>query len=427
MPLSTSPVEMGSRRLLKSSMSVLALRILGAALQLLLLALGVIFFPIDDVGRNGMLWTCAVLARVGGTLGLDLYTLREMPEVWRKKELRTFYERCRGMTRSLGVVMLVASTLICLGFLMLAMHNLFDWKLAFCIPVVLLSSSMQRLFSCQIRARGQIVASQAFDALVIPATAIVMLLLALLWEPDFFIYGQVAAIVASTLMTRILWRCPEKNLTSKWLTRHEWRTILPLGMGSALSVASSRAPLLFVGAGSISQAAIYDVGQRIHSSATLASTSASAVLLPRVKTLLVAGDRPLFIKQLGITSATGLIPAVVILCALLLLGPDRMGEVLGPEYNQAWPVSVVLVVSACVTALAGLCHGVLAMAGRTRAFASIALIQLIAVITYGLFFSRGDAISMATFVAVVEIVRATVLVAMMVILSRQLLPASNIN
>lgn len=400
-------------RIYSRGIGVLAIRISGAALQLLLVALAVALFPIGDVGNNAILWSSAIISRVGGTLGLDLYLLRELPSLWAESR-RDFGLRCKGLLVSLISVLAPLILFLACGLIWLVQNGSFSRDLAIAIPVVVVASALQRLWSCQLRARGQLMLGQMLDAVALPFCAVLALLASHTWAPSLFLAGQAAAIIAiSLLMFGLLlsdWRQPGKF---RILTTREWKEVVPLGAGSALSVLASRAPILFVGASSVSQAASYEIGQRINSAATLASASATAVLFPRVKGIIgKRATRQLF-QELVSSAVLGLVPALVILLGLLVVGSNRAETLMGPEYAGAWLTAVVLTAAACVSAVTGLCHGVLAMAGSGRAFWVIAAIQASVTFAYGIFFFDGEAIHMAMFALCAEFGRGILLIVLM--------------
>lgn len=404
---------MRKNNLLSKSFGVLLIRIGGAALQLALVALAVAFFPVNDVGQNAILWSAAIMARVGGTFGLDLYVLRELPTLWEDSQSE-FGHRSKGILLSLLRVLLpLVIVLLAVGF-WLASLDLFHLEMALALPVVVFASALQRLWSCQLRARGQLMMGQTLDAVILPLTAIIFLFSSHLWAPHLFIAGQAASIVLVTLlMSALLWTDLRRSGRHQQLIARDWKQVIPLGVGSGLSVVASRAPIMFVGAASITQAASFEIGQRIHSAATLASASATAVLFPRVKGHIKQGDARQLLRELLSASVLGLIPALCILIGLVLVGPERTQLLMGPDYAGAWATAVVLAAAACVNSVTGLCHGVLAMSGSGQAFWIIAAIQASITLVYGLFYFDGVAVHMATFVLMMEIVRGTALLLLM--------------
>lgn len=396
---------------------VLAIRISGAALQLALVAMAVALFPITDVGHNAILWSTAVIARVGGTFGIDLYLLRELPSLWNRSQSE-FALRCKGLMASLLKVLIPILIVAIVGIIWLFHLDKIDRDLAFALPIVALSSSLQRLWSCQLRARGQLMVGQLFDAVALPLVAIIFLTISSIWAPHLFIAGQCAAIIlVSLVMFGLLRRDWKQPGRPQLLSIRDWKDIVPLGVGSALSVLASRGPILFVGASSVAQAASYEIGQRIHSAATLASASATAVLFPRVKGLINTGQTKQLWRELASSAVLGLVPALLILAGLLLVGGNRTEALMGPEYGGAWLTAVILSGAACINAVTGLCHGVLAMAGSSRAFWVIAAIQAAATFIYGVLFFDGTASHMALFVLGAELCRG----ALLTILTRRLI------
>lgn len=407
---------MRKNSIFSQSFNVLLIRVGGAALQLVLVALAVALFPVEDVGQNAILWSTAIIARVGGTLGLDLYILRELPSVWESSKTE-FGQRSKGILLSLSQVLLPLSILFLGTGLWLTSLGLFRLEMALVLPIVVFASALQRLWSCQLRARGQLMLGQTLDAIVLPMTAIIFLFAAYSWAPHFFIASQcISVVLLSLIMSVLLSSDLRRSGKHHKLTGRDWKSVAPLGVGSGLSVIASRAPIMFVGAASITQAASYEIGQRIHSAATLASASATSVLFPRVKGHITKGNARQLLRELLSASVLGLVPALFILAGLLLVGSEKTEQLLGSEYAGAWATAVILATAACVNAVTGLCHGVLAMAGSGQAFWIIGAIQASITLLYGFLYFDGDSVHMAVFVLFMEIGRGIALLGLISLL-----------
>lgn len=412
--------------LVGSSLLVLLIRVGGAALQLLLVALAVWLFPIREVGLNGILWTCAVIARGVGPIGADLYVLREMTPIWDGNERAHFFAMCRGISLGLARVLVLPLLLITGALVAASVIGRVPWSLSLVLPVVILASVAQRLWSNQMRAQGRVMLSQFAEGLMVPVLAVVFLLGSAAVDARTLLYGQALAIVlGAAVLWALLMRGQDKSVRYR-MDRHIWRAILPLGAGTGLSVLAARLPILFVGSYSAVQAAHYDIGQRVHSAATLASQSAATVFLPRVRRLVHDGNGRQLARELATSTAVGLVPAVLVTCALLLVGPERTEELLGAEYTGTWAVALLLSVAAVLNAATGLCHGLLAMTGHARAFLVIAAVQCVVVLGYGLFLFTGSAVEMAWFFVGAEFFRSMLLVTLAVRVFRSL-PVSRIT
>lgn len=396
---------MSSRSLVNSSLIVLFVRILGASLQVVLVAVAVAYFPIELVGANAVLWSCAIVARVSGTLGLDLFVLRELPVLWTTDRDR-FRRTCGIINRSLGAV-LVGIYCLLASFLFLSLRGDSFLELAVVVPVVMFVSSFHRLWSVEIRARGSIIFSQVLDTIFAPTLAIAAMLVSAAISPDLLLVGQMIALSCAALVVRIFVQVPAQA-RGGFLSWGQWKGILPLGVGTLFSVVASRGPLLVVSYVSVSQAAIYDVGQRFHSAATLASTSASSVFLPRVNEHVVNRRSATLTRELISTSIIGAVPAGLIVAGLFAIGPYRFEDLLGVEYAGAWRTTVLLTSAGLVTALFGICHGFLAMVNRAKSFVAIAAVQAAAVIILGALL-LPSASEMALILLLLEVCRGIVL------------------
>lgn len=399
--------------LVGSSLSVLAVRVGGAALQLVLVGLAVMFFPIREVGYNGILWTTAVIARGVGPLGTDLYALREMPALWESKERAQFFAMCRGMSVDLFKLLVFPTAVLGVALAAAVDADRVPWDLAVALPVAVVCSAAQRLWSTQIRCQERIVLSQIVEGVLMPLLAILLMLVSAMAAPSTFILGQaLAMVVGAWLSWALLVRGQDRSSRFR-MDGATWRTVVPLGVGSGLSVLASRLPILFVGLHSAVQAAHYDIGQRVHSAATLSSQAAAAVFLPRVRQLTLASRIRQMARELVTASALGAVPAALVVIGLWAVGPQRIEAALGPEYAGTWEIGMLLGFAALVNASTGLCHGLLAMTGHSRTFMVIAALQCVLVVGFAALFS-GSAVDMAWFVVAAELARSVVLVALAV-------------
>lgn len=387
---------------LRSSFIITVVRLAGAFFQILLVALAVWQFPVDTVGQNAILWSTAVLGRVGGALGFDLFSLRELPA--QTSEQKPDYLKARSINKTHAYIWVLIGVLTYIAFLILSDVSMIMWLL----PIAFISSSMHRLYSCQLRAFGSIYKSQILDSLLVPTLAIIFLLFSMICNKDYFLVGQTLAMAIGAFSVWMSLKLPREG-KAPLLKMSDVVSSLPLGLGAMLSVVASRSPIFILGSHSIGQVAVLDIGQRVHSAASIAAASASNILLPRVRQLHNSSDFGTLRSQIRLGSLTGAIPGLVIALVLILLGPDNVAMVLGDEYAGAWAVTILMSLAACVSAIGGISHGVLAMMGKNRLFTLVAFVHAVLTISMTWIFAT-TATTAAVVILALEVVRCMILI-----------------
>ena len=88
---------------------VMSIRIGGAALQMLLVAVVALRFPVEMVGLNGVMWAVALVARAAGTFGLDTSGMRSQSPLWAEGR----HDEARAIARRASSSASRLATLIC--------------------------------------------------------------------------------------------------------------------------------------------------------------------------------------------------------------------------------------------------------------------------------------------------------------------------
>lgn len=88
-------------RLALSASLVLLARVAGAILQIALVAVIALFYSVEDVGLNGLLWAVAVVFRTAGTFGLDVAGMKLQAPLWQLGETESARVYARRDTRVL--------------------------------------------------------------------------------------------------------------------------------------------------------------------------------------------------------------------------------------------------------------------------------------------------------------------------------------
>ena len=378
---------------------VMSIRIGGAALQMLLVAVVALRFPVEMVGLNGIMWAVALVARAAGTFGLDTSGMRSQSPLWaegRHDEARAIARRdARALLRIwavLTVLALAASLIVQLtagtGGLVLVLYG------------VAVSSALGRLFMVQRVARQAPLAGQFLESVALPGLALLIAIASALLAPQLLIPGQVAAFV---IISIAFWR-----LSPSAGPPVPWGQSLILAAGSALTALSVRGLMFLLGARSLAATGTYEVAQRIQSAGAMGTTAVATVFMPRIA-MSVTRRGKLIGLILEAAAVSAVLPAAL-LGFLLLLGEQRIVDLLGPEYQGTWGASVILVVATLINALTSATSNVLMLGGRERLFMIISGAQLVLVVGGAWLLGTDTAVGMAWWMLIGELLRSTAMV-----------------
>lgn len=382
---------------------VMSIRIGGAALQMLLVAVVALRFPVEMVGLNGVMWAVALVARAAGTFGLDTSGMRSQSPLWaegRHDEARAIARRdARALLRIwavLTVLALAASLIVQLtagtGGLVLVLYG------------VAVSSALGRLFMVQRVARQAPLAGQFLESVALPGLALLIAIASALLAPQLLIPGQVAAFV---IISIAFWRLspsagpPPPSVT---VPPVPWGQSLILAAGSALTALSVRGLMFLLGARSLAATGTYEVAQRIQSAGAMGTTAVATVFMPRIAMSVTRRGR-LVALVLEAAAVSAVLPTLL-LGFLLVLGEQRIVDLLGPEYQGTWGASVILVVATLINALTSATSNVLMFGGRERLFMVISGAQLVLVVGGAWLVGTDTAVGMAWWMLIGELLRS---------------------
>lgn len=352
-----------------------------------------------------MLWTAALIARVCGTVGLDMVSLGDQTTAWGQQNRDLASGLAARDTRALTVLWLSLFTLACIvaGLVALAGWSHADVIVAFSIACGV--SAMQRLWTVQLIAQGRTQVGQSIESIILPLGAIVGAILCAVYAPEALLWSQVLAFTFAALITLIV---APKRRTNMQLPRIEWLRAMPVAAGAALTALSVRLPIFVLGSVSISAAGVFDVSQRVQSAGSLGVSAVATALLPSLSQAATELDRKrLWIQVLVGACLAALIPTALLI-GLLWAGPDIFVVALGPAYVDAWLPGVLLVAAALVNASTSAVSNLLSITGFGRYFAWISALQL-ATMVLCFYLVQPDAISAALIVLCVEIERSSLL------------------
>ena len=401
---------------------VLAIRVGGAVLQMLLVAVVALRFPIEAVGLNGLIWAIALVARMAGTFGLDVAGMRAQSPLWdegRAQEAMALGRRDGAVLRRiwlvLGAVGLAAAAAVQLG------GGRGEWVVMGLL--VAAASASSRLHLVQRTARRRPLTGQLLESAVLPGLGLIAALIASAAAPGLLIPGQVlcflvVAVIRGRRAPSSGRRCEAAAIGPGELAPVPWRSALTMGAGSALTALCVRGPMFVLGTRSLAMTGAFEVAQKVQSAGSMGTSAVATVYMPRIA--MSVRHRARLARLLAEAAiASALIP-VLLLVFLLALGEDRLVDLLGPEYRGAWLASVLMVAATLVNALTSASSNVLMLGGGERAFTAISAVQLGVVVGGSWLAGTDTATGMAWWVLIGETLRAGAMTAGMVLHMRAL-------
>lgn len=423
------------------SIVVLGVRIGGAVLQMALVATIALQFSVTDVGLNGVLWSVALVARMAGTMGMDVIGLRSQSPLWAEGLQERAVALARRDLRAVARVWAVILALILLATMGLAMTG-GPWGWVLALGLVAVCSAFQRLFVTQRQARSWPILGQFMESVALPSLALVGALIAAAVAPEWLVTSQVVAFVVVALA---LWltapsgprshnRLGQGSLESTGLegayTHADgvvvpnetvsstlagapiepvpWGAALTVGTGSALTALCVRGPMFVMGGHSLTAAGLYEVAQKIQTGGAMGTSAVATVFASRIAVALRKPTELLkLLLQAGISS---LVIPLGLLAFLMVVGSDGLVAVLGSEYRGAWGAAMILVISTVVNAVTSAASNVVMLGGRERLFAGIAAVQMLIVVGGALVSGADTAVAMAVWVLIGEGFRSVCMV-----------------
>lgn len=232
-----------------------------------------------------------------------------------------------------------------------------------------------RLQSSILRGLQQIVVSQVPDTLMRPLLLLAVLVGAYLFSEDkltapqiMALRGVIAVIVLGYSIHVVLRALP--NAVRHGAAAYEFRSwmqrAIPLfGMG-LLSMIHSRADVLMLGAlRGVEEVASYSVALLLASLAILILASANTALAPAFAELFASGDLDRLQQRVTRTTRAVLLASLPLVLTLGLFGQFFL-SIFGPEYVQAYPALLILLVGQCANLVSGPNSILLVMTGQER-------------------------------------------------------------
>jgi O-antigen/teichoic acid export membrane protein len=232
-----------------------------------------------------------------------------------------------------------------------------------------------RLQSSILRGLRQIVVSQVPDTLMRPLLLLAVLVGAYLFSEDkltapqiMALRGIIAVIVLGYSIYAVLRALPDavKHGAAAYEFKPWMQRAIPLfGMG-LLSMIHSRADVLMLGAlRGVEEVASYSVALLLSSLAILILASANTALAPAFAELFASGDLDRLQQRVTRTTRAVLLASLPLVLILGLFGQFFL-SIFGPEYVQAYPALLILLVGQCANLVSGPNSILLVMTGQER-------------------------------------------------------------
>lgn len=411
--------RLGSARV--QSGLVLAIRVGGAVLQMLLVAVVALRFPIEDVGLNGLVWAIALVSRMAGTFGLDVSGMRAQSPLWdegRDREAMALGRRDSAVLlriwAALAVPVLIVAAVVQLS------GGRGEWLVMGLL--VAAASASSRLHLVQRTARRQPLAGQLLESAGLPGLGLIAALIAAALAPGLLIPGQVLCFLIVAAALRALAPATGHPREAVVVEPVPWRAALTMGAGTALTALCVRGPMFVLGARSLAMAGAFEVAQKIQSAGSMGTSATATVFMPRIA--MSVRQRARLTKLLVEAAVASAVIPVLLLGFLLLLGQQRLVDLLGPEYSGAWTASVLMVSATLINALTSASSNVLLLGGRERAFTAISAAQLLVVVGGAWLAGTETATGMAWWVLAGELLRSLAMVSGFLVHLRGLPPES---
>jgi hypothetical protein len=405
-----------SRSLLVSGGQVIAVRGAGALLMLALLYVTARFFDTSTLGATGVLWSIALIGRVGGPLGLDVLGMRRIAPLWasgRDEAARQASEGdFRWLARIYVPVIALALVACCVFF---ATGAGIGWMLAALGAACFSANALQGLVSAQLRAAGHLMASQAPESMGIPLLA----LAGTMAVRGASTLAVVAAQSAAILLVSLWYSWVRPGRASGPMNQgYELRSMVAVAGATIATAVALRVPVIIVASFGLHRAGLYDAGQRMQAIVALGVTSASVVVTPRLA-VLVPSRRLRDAAHLVIGAGTlAAVPGFVMLATFFAF-PHLMGDVLGTRFSLSQSIAIALLVAATVNAMTSLCGNLLIMMHGENAFFVIAVLHMTVLVICALFVA-SDPLKVALVVMGVQVAREATITLVTIIRARRL-------
>lgn len=366
--------------------AVLVVRIVGAALNALILVGLTRLYPQTTIGQFGLIWAIWVIARVVGPLGYDQAALRFLSVSWERDKPSARAMAAWQLRRVMLANVWISGAGVGIALVAYISHPAYGLALLIAAVGLPLAAS-QGLMGAQARAIGRPIGPVVLEALATPfMIGLVALLPRLASSPsaELLPLSQLVVLVAVHLM--FIWHRRYRRMSSRPAQPSnvaEQRVLSRTALAALAATAfSTRGPIILVAAASgLREAALFEVSQRIQNLGAMPTSSVAVVVSPIFARIAGASDGALRTLKIMVlkAGATAALPAIAFVLGMSVFG-DRVLAIFGPGYEAAYWPALLLLLAAAVNALFGLSSNALLMSGGERVVRNFGLWQLVVVL-----------------------------------------------
>lgn len=361
-----------SHDLLRGSLLSMCLRVAGVALSYFAHVLLSRFLGLQGYGQYVIALGWALVLVLPARLGFDNSALRYATIYFEEGDSGAL----RGFIRTAAVSVTAAS--LAIGAVMILIGGqapgissywIVAWAAAIILPVALLG-----VFSAIIRAARRIFAAQFYDQVLRPAFLILLMsgAMAMATPPRpavalmFTALSALAALVLLVMNFRSVFSrfprtAPDYASWRRWLA-----VSLPLLIIGVTQELLNQLEIILLGSFADARAAgLFSAASRLASLVPFALVALGVVSAPMISSAYHRGDFVELNRISGLAARIALGFAVVVGVGLVIAGRLLLG-VFGPEFVQAYPALLILLVGGMINASTGVVAYLLTLTGRER-------------------------------------------------------------
>ena len=379
------------RGLFKSSLLVIGVRVLGIALQSLIVILLARQLPPDQMGIFALCYAVLGLGRMLGPLGLDQTTMRLIARARGDGELVD--DDHRALNGSVIAVVLAnigfASVFALAGLLSGGFGSSVVGAQAALLATTaaLPAFALVGLLTLQLRGFGQQVWAQVPDSIILQVLH-GAILLGLWYTGRLGLASSIVAFAVSAWLVAGLYVVSRLRLGVRWLQvdRQAYQVLAKgardIWLALVVTALSVRAPLFIVAAAlGPAAAAIMDIATRFGTLPSITTSSVMATFSPRFAALHAEAERPSLSRALSLSSLIAMAPALGLLLVLVVGAPLALAWILPPIYGEALLPMVIICLAQVINAWFGPATNLLLMQGHGTVVRNFSTVQFALVVT----------------------------------------------
>jgi O-antigen/teichoic acid export membrane protein len=370
----------------------LVIRVLGLAFQVGIFALIARTHRLDVVGVYAMVNTGWMLTNILGSLGFSQTALRFVSNYLEQERpgmalafARFSITRVAAVTIGIALLALLGTAILSFAVPSLASKALVAAIFALGLPAYALIG----LYVCVLRGASKVVASQVPETLLLQAliaTGVGALALLAIPGAIALVLAQATAAWLTVATYFLLWHRALPGIERDTMEIDERKRASEMARSvfgaQAVTMLSGRSSTLLIGAtlGSAA-AALYEAAQRFGLLADITSRTVGISLSPQIARAHARNDTQEVQNLFTLASWLQTLPALALLLFMIPFGRWLLDVVLGPGFDAAYPVLVLISLATLVNASGGVSSTFLLMSGGERTVFFYSSLKLLIVLT----------------------------------------------